>query len=165
VATIDELLGNNAAYAREMKHGDLASAPSKKLAIVACMDARIDVHRILGLGPGDAHVIRNAGGVVTEDVLRSLVVSQHALGTREVVLIHHTECGMLGLDEDALKARVEKEAGTAPDFSLGAFPDIEGSVATSIERIANSPYLRPEVVRGFVYDVRTGLLYEPVSKG
>ena len=165
MATIDELLSNNAAYAREMKHGGLASAPSKKLAIVACMDARIDVHRILGLGPGDAHVIRNAGGVVTEDVIRSLVVSQHALGTREVIVIVHTECGMLGLDEEALKTRVERDAGTAPDFPLGAFADTEESVAASIERIANSPYLRPEVVRGFVYDVRTGLLHEPGSKG
>ena len=163
MATIDELLSNNAAYAREMKHGDLESAPSKKLAIVACMDARIDVHRILGLGPGDAHVIRNAGGVVTEDVLRSLVVSQHALGTREVVLVHHTECGMLQLDEEALKARVEQEAGAKPEFPLGAFPDIEESVVASIDRIVNSPYLRPEIVRGFVYDVRTGLLYEPGS--
>jgi carbonic anhydrase len=161
VATIDELLSNNAAYAREMKHGDLASAPSKKLAIVACMDARIDVHRILGLDPGDAHVIRNAGGVVTEDVLRSLVVSQHALGTREVVVIVHTECGMLRLDEDALKARIEQAAGAKPEFRLGAFSDLEKTLINSVERIESSPFLRADTVRGFVYDVRTGRLNEP----
>jgi carbonic anhydrase len=164
VATIDELLGNNAAYAREMKHGDLESAPAKKLAVVACMDARIDVHRILGLGPGDAHVIRNAGGIVTEDVLRSLLVSQHALGTREVIVIQHTECGMLTLDEEALKARVERDAKRAPDFPLGAFHDLEESLATSVRHIKSSPYLRPETVRGFLYDVRTGLLNEPGGK-
>ena len=161
MGTIDDLLGNNDDYARAMRHGDLGSPPAKKLAVVACMDARIDVHRVLGLEPGDAHVIRNAGGIVTEDVLRSLVVSQHALGTRQVVLIHHTECGMLGLDEAALNARVEREAGTAPDFPLGGFPDIEESLAGSVERIEASPYLQTEAVRGFVYDVRTGRLEEP----
>ena len=155
------MLENNVAYANAMRHGDLASPPKKKLAVVACMDARLDVHRVLGLEPGDAHVIRNAGGVVTEDVLRSLLVSQHALGTRDAILIHHTECGMLGLDEAGLKARVAQETGASPELSLGAFSDLEDSLRSSIERIASSGFLRFETVRGFVYDVRTGLLKEP----
>lgn len=163
MATIDELLANNAAYARDMSYGELGSPPSKKLAVVACMDARIDVHRILGLEPGDAHVIRNAGGVVTEDVLRSLAVSQHALGTRQVILIQHTECGMLRLDEETLKAQIERDAGSAPAFPLGSFSDLGSSLAASVERIESSPYLLTEVVRGFVYDVRTGRLEEPES--
>ena len=157
---IDELLENNATYARETSYGELASAPGKQLAVVACMDARMDVHRILGLEPGDAHVIRNAGGVITEDVLRSLTVSQHALGTRELILIHHTECGMLRLDENEFKQRVEAETGHAPDFPLGAFTSIEDDVRSSIARVVGSGFLRFEVVRGFVYDVRTGALKE-----
>ena len=158
---IDGLLENNAAYAREMAGGGLPAAPAKKLVVVACMDARIDVHRILGLEAGDAHVIRNAGGSVTEDVLRSLVVSQHVLGTREMLLIHHTECGMLGLDEDEVKGRVEQEAGTAPDFPLGGFSDLEENLRSSVDRIRSSPFLRFQTARGFVYDVRTGHLQEP----
>jgi carbonic anhydrase len=158
--TTDELLGYNAAYAREMDSGDLPAPPAKRLVIVTCMDARMDLHRILGLEPGDAHVIRNAGGVVTEDVLRSLAISQHALGTRELLLIHHTECGMLGLDEDDFKQRVEAEIGHAPDFPLGSFSSIEDDLRASIGRIKESGFLRFEVVRGFVYDVRTGLLEE-----
>ena len=155
------MLESNAAHADAMKHGELASAPAKRLVVVACMDARMDVHRILGLEPGDAHVIRNAGGLVTDDVLRSLLVSQHALGTREALLIHHTECGMLGLDEAALKARVERETGASPELTLGAFSDLEENLRVSVERIASSGFLRFETVRGFVYDVRTGLLQEP----
>jgi carbonic anhydrase len=138
----------------------LPSPPSKRLVIVACMDARMDLHRILGLEPGDAHVIRNAGGVITEDVLRSLAVSQHALGTRELLLIHHTECGMLGLDEREFKDRVEAETGHAPDFPLGAFDSVQENVRASINRVDASGFLRFEVVRGFVYDVRSGLLEE-----
>lgn len=161
MGTIDGLLENNAAFARRMTYGELQPTPAKRLVVVACMDARLDIHRILGLKPGDAHVLRNAGGSVTSDVLRSLVVSQHALGTREVVLIHHSGCGMLGLDEDELKARIEQEAGTAPQFTLGAFRDLEGNLRSSIERIEISPFLRFETVRGFIYDVRTGRLQEP----
>ena len=157
---IDELLEHNAAYAREMAFGDLPSPPSKRLVVVACMDARMDLHRILGLEPGEAHVIRNAGGVVTEDVLRSLAISQHALGTRELLLIHHTECGMLGLDERDFKRRVEADTGHAPGFSLEAFTSLEDDVRTSIERVQRTGYLRFESVRGFVYDVRTGLVEE-----
>ena len=163
MGTIEGLLQSNAAYARAMTYGDLPSAPAKRLAVVACMDARIDVHRTLGLEPGDAHVIRNAGGLVTEDVLRSLLVSQHALGTREVLLIQHTECGMLGLDEVAFKARVERETGASPELTLGAFADLEDNLRASVERIEGSKFLRFETVRGFVYDVRTGLLTEQRS--
>ena len=158
---IDGLLENNAAYAREMSQGDLPPAPAKKLVVLACMDARIDVRRILGLELGDAHIIRNAGGSVTQDVLRSLVISQHVLGTREVLVIHHTECGMLGLDEDEVKARVEQEAGAAPPFTLGAFSDLEENLRSSVKRIDSSSFLRFQTVRGFVYDVRTGRLREP----
>jgi carbonic anhydrase len=158
--TTDELLENNVAYARSMGSGGLPSPPSKRLVIVACMDARMDLHRILGLEPGDAHVIRNAGGVITEDVLRSLAVSQHALGTRELMLIHHTECGMLSLDERGFKDRVEAETGHAPDFPLGAFDSVEDNLRASIESVDSSGFLRFEVVRGFVYDVRSGLLEE-----
>ena len=161
MGTIDDLLDNNDAYARAMPYGDLVSPPAKRLAVVACMDARMDVHRILGLEPGDAHVIRNAGGLVTDDVLRSLLVSQHALGTREALLIHHTECGMLGLDEAALNERVERETGASPGLTLGAFSDLEANLRNSVERIASSGFLRFETVRGFVYDVRTGKLQEP----
>jgi carbonic anhydrase len=160
---IDSLLRNNVLYARELADTELPPAPAKKLVVVACMDARIDVHRILGLQAGDAHVIRNAGGSVTEDVLRSLIVSQHVLDTREALLIHHTECGMLGLDEDDLKARVEREEGTAPPFALGAFPDLEENLRRSVEHIEISPFLSFESVRGFVYDVKTGLLREPIA--
>ena len=160
---IDDLLEHNAAYARVMQDGDLEAAPAKKLAVVACMDARIDVHRILGLQPGDAHVIRNAGGSVTEDVLRSLVVSQHVLGTEEVLLLHHTECGMLDLDEDELKARVEDRTGTAPTFSLGGFSDLARHLSMSIESVADSAFLGSVSVRGFIYDVKTGLLHEPAA--
>ena len=157
---INGLLENNSAYAREVGSVDLPSPPSKGLVIVACMDARMDLHRILGLEPGEAHVIRNAGGVVTEDVLRSLAVSQHALGTRTLLLVHHSGCGMLGLDEADLKRNIEKETGHSPDFPLGAFTSLEDSLRSSIERVRTSGFLRFDVVRGFVYDVRTGLLKE-----
>ena len=162
---IEEVLGNNAAYAREMTYAELPAPPAKKLAVVACMDARMDVHRILGLQPGDAHVIRNAGGSVTDDVIRSLVISEHVLGTRSVVLIHHTECGMLGLDEDELKARIEQEAGAAPPIPLGSINDLEENLRLSIARIESSQFLRFETVRGFVYDVKTGRLREPEAAG
>lgn len=161
MGNIDALLAHNVAYSSGMEGGDLPAAPAKQLAIVACMDARIDVYRILGLQPGDAHVIRNAGGSVTEDVLRSLVVSQHALGTREVLLIHHTECGMLELDENELKAQIEQSAGAAPPFDLESFPDLAENLRLSVERIEGSPFLHCDAVRGFVYDVRTGRLHEP----
>ena len=162
---IDGLLENNAAYARETSHTGLPPAPAKNLVVVACMDARMDLHRILGLEPGDAHVIRNAGGSVTQDVLRSLVVSQHVLGTREVLLIHHTECGMLGLDEDEVRARVERQVGTVPELPLGSFEDLEGNLRSSIELIEKTPFLRFESVRGFVYDVGTGLLTDALDAG
>ena len=157
---IEELLERNAAYARDMTFRELPSPPSKHLAVVACMDARMDLHRILGLEPGEAHVVRNAGGIVTEDVLRSLAISQHALGTRELMLIHHTGCGMLGLNEGDFKGRVEAETGHLPDFPLGAFTGLEDDVRASIERVQGTRFLSFGTVRGFVYDVRTGLLEE-----
>jgi carbonic anhydrase len=160
VGIIDGLLQNNADYAQRMSHGDLPAAPAKELAVVTCMDARIDVHRILGLEPGEAHVIRNAGGSVTEDVLRSLVISQHVLGTREVAVIQHTQCGMSGLNEGGLESQVEQTTGTAPPFPLIGFADLEENLRSSVGRIEESPFLRFEAVRGFVYDVTTGLLHE-----
>jgi carbonic anhydrase len=156
----DDLLERNAAYAREMSFGDLPAPPSMRIAVVACMDARMDVHRILGIEPGDAHVIRNAGGVVTRDVLRSLAVSQHALGTRELMLMYHSECGMLGLDEEALKQQVEAKTGHVPDVPLMSITNLEDDLRASIARVENSGFLRFDFVRGFLYDVRTGLLKE-----
>jgi len=124
------------------------------------MDARLDVYRILGLQEGDAHVIRNAGGVVTEDAIRSLVISQRLLGTREIVLIHHTDCGMLSFRDDELKDAIAAETGIRPPFALEAFGDLEGDVRQSIARLQASPFLRHKHVRGFVYDVNTGRLNE-----
>ena len=136
-------------------------APAKKLAVVACMDARLDVHRVLGLQEGDAHVIRNAGGIVTDDVIRSLMLSQRLLGTREIVLLHHTECGLLNLQEDAVKREIESEVGAAPPFALGSFADVEQDVRDSMQRIAASPFIpHKSNIRGFVYDVRTRSVHE-----
>ena len=135
--------------------------PAKKVAVVACMDARIETGRLLGLEEGDAHVIRNAGGVVTDDVIRSLAISQRLLGTTEVVLIHHTDCGMLTFTDDAVKADIERDTGVRPPFALEAFPDLEDDVRQSIRRIQASPFLpHKDSVRGFVYDVKTGRLNE-----
>jgi carbonic anhydrase len=135
-------------------------APGRKLAVLACMDARLDVNAILGLEVGDAHVIRNAGGVATDDVIRSLTISQRLLGTREIVLIHHTDCGMLTFTDDALKAQIESETGIKPAFSLEAFTDLEHDVRQTAARIKASPFVPNKNVRGFVYDVATGALNE-----
>ena len=135
--------------------------PTRKLAVVACMDARLDVWRILGLSEGEAHVIRNAGGVVTDDVIRSLTISQRLLGTTDIVLIHHTDCGMLTFTDDEVKRQIERDVGIRPPFSLEAFPDLDEDVRQSIARIKASPFIpRKASVRGFVYDVRTGRLNE-----
>jgi carbonic anhydrase len=161
MAMIDELLQRNAAYADSFTKGDLALPPARKLAVVACMDARLDVHKILGLDEGDAHVIRNAGGVVTDDAIRSLVLSQRLLGTEEIVLIHHTDCGMLTFTDDEVKAQILADTGLRPPFALEAFGNLEDDVRQSIARIEASPFLpHKDQVRGFVYDVRTGLLAE-----
>lgn len=159
----EELLKNNEAYARNFTKGSLPMPPGKRIAVVACMDARLDTHRLLGLEEGDAHVIRNAGGVVTDDVIRSLVISQRLLGTTEIVLIHHTDCGMLTFKDDEVKARIEADTGIRPAFALEAFPDLAADVRQSIARIKASPFVpHKEAVRGFIYDVRTGRLSEVV---
>jgi len=159
----EELLKNNEAYARNFKNGSLPLPPGKGIAVVACMDARLDTHSLLGLEEGDAHVIRNAGGVVTDDVIRSLVISQRLLGTTEVVLIHHTDCGMLTFKDDEVKARIEADTGIRPAFALEAFPDLSADVRQSIARIKASPFVpHKEAVRGFIYDVKTGRLNEVV---
>jgi carbonic anhydrase len=157
----DELLQHNAEFARSFSKGELPMPPGKGLAVVACMDARLNVYALLGLEEGQAHVIRNAGGVVTEDVIRSLAISQHLLGTSEIVLVHHTDCGMLTFTDDEVKADIEAATGLRPHFALEAFPDLENDIRQSIARIRHSPFvLHKDSVRGFVYDVRTGALQE-----
>jgi carbonic anhydrase len=160
VSTTDELLRNNQEYAASFS-GDLPMPPGKGVAVVACMDARLNVYALLGLREGEAHVIRNAGGVVTDDVIRSLTISQRLLGTSEVILIHHTDCGMLTFKDDAVKADIEAETGVRPPFALEAFPDLDQDVRQSIARIKASPFIpRKDAVRGFVFDVGTGALRE-----
>jgi carbonic anhydrase len=161
MSVTDELLVNNDAYAADFAKGDLPLPPARKVAVLACMDARLDPARVLGLEEGDAHVIRNAGGVVSEDALRSLVISQRLLGTEEIVLIHHTDCGMLTFSDDEVKAAIEADTGLRPSFALEAFPDLAGDVRQSLARIAANPFLpNKDKVRGFVYDVKTGRLDE-----
>jgi carbonic anhydrase len=157
----DELLRNNAAYVTGFQAGDLPMPPAKQAAVLACMDARLNPYGILGLHEGDAHVIRNAGGVVTDDAIRSLTISQRLLGTREIVLIHHTDCGMLTFHDDEVKAAIEEETGLRPPFALEAFGNLEEDVRQSIRRIKASPFIpHKDAVRGFVYDVRSGQLNE-----
>jgi carbonic anhydrase len=157
----DELLRNNAEFARSFSNGDLPMPPGKHLAVVACMDARLNVYALLGLHEGEAHVIRNAGGVVSDDVLRSLVISQRLLGTREVILVHHTDCGMLTFTDDTVKADIEADVGLRPPFALEAFSDLERDIRQSIARIKASPFVpHKDAVRGFIYDVRSGALQE-----
>jgi carbonic anhydrase len=160
VSVTDELLRNNERYAESFDGGGLPAPPSLGVAVVACMDARIDVHGILGLREGEAHVIRNAGGVVTEDVIRSLMISQRLLGTREIILIHHTDCGMLTFTDDEVKERIQEEVGVKPAFALEAFRDLEEDVRQSAARIQASPFIPHKNVRGFVYEVETGRLRE-----
>lgn len=157
----DELLKNNVAYAGSFTKGGLPMPPGKHLAVVACMDARLDVYRILGLQEGEAHVIRNAGGVVSDDAIRSLVISQRLLGTNEIILIHHTDCGMLTFSDDDVKKKIQADVGIRPSFALEAFPDLESDVRQSIARIKASPFIpKKDSIRGFVYDVKTGKLNE-----
>ena len=161
MSATDELIRNNSSYARSFDKGSLRAQPSMRVVVVACMDARLDVHKILGLAEGDAHVIRNAGGVVTEDVIRSLVISQRLLATKEIVLIHHTDCGMLTFNDDEVKRKIELDTGIRPHFALEAFSDVDEDVRQSIARIKASPFINDRSsVRGFVYDVRTGRLNE-----
>ena len=157
----DDLLKNNEEYARGFDKGDLPIPPAKGVAVVACMDARLDVHGMLGLELGDAHVIRNAGGVITDDEIRSLAISQRLLGTTEILLIHHTDCGMLTFSDDEVADQIEADVGVRPPFALESFPDLEGNVRESIERIKTNPFIpNKDAVRGFVYEVETGRLRE-----
>jgi len=161
MSVTDELIRNNENYARSFKKGDLAMPPSRRVAVLACMDARLDTHKILGLEEGEAHVIRNAGGVATDDAIRSLVISQRLLGTQEIILIHHTDCGMLTFKDDDVKGKIESEVGIRPAFALEAFASPESDVLQSIARIQASPFIpNKSSVRGFVYDVKTGRLNE-----
>jgi carbonic anhydrase len=161
VSTIDELLKNNEAYAASFDKGDLPLPPGRKIAVLACMDARLDPARVLGLEEGDAHVIRNAGGVVSDDAIRSLAISQHLLGTEEIVILHHTDCGMLTFSDNEFAERLESETGSRPGWNAQAFEDLDIDVRDSIERIKNSPFVpRSDRVRGFVYEVETGRLRE-----
>ena len=161
MSVTDELLANNDAYVAGFDKGDLPLPPGKKVAIVACMDARLNVYGALGLSEGDAHVIRNAGGVVTDDEIRSIAISQRLLGTEEIILIHHTDCGMLTFTDDEFKASVQDETGIKPEWAAEAFSDLETDVRQSIARIKASPFIpRKESVRGFIYEVETGRLRE-----
>ena len=161
MSATEEFLAANRNYAESFDKGDKAMPPAKRVAVVACMDARIETGRLLGLEEGDAHVIRNAGGVVTDDVIRSLAISQRLLGTTEIVLVHHTDCGMLTFEDDALKADIEQDTGLRPPFALEAFPDLDEDVRQSIRRIRASPFIpHKDEIRGFVYDVKTGRLNE-----
>jgi carbonic anhydrase len=156
----DEYLENNQRYAASFG-GELPLPPAAGVAVVACMDARLNVYGILGLKEGEAHVIRNAGGVVTDDEIRSLTISQRLLGTSEIILIHHTDCGMLTFTDDAFKASIEKETGIKPPWSAEAFSDLDEDVRQSIKRIKTSPFIpHTDSVRGFVFDVATGKLRE-----
>ena len=164
--TIDELLGNNRAFAAELPERHLDVQPSRRLAIVTCMDSRLDVFAALGLEDGEAHVLRNAGGVITDDVIRSLAISQRLLGTREVMLIHHTDCGMEKLTDDGFRAELREATGVAPAFAIESFTDVEADVRQSILRVRRSAFLpHRDEVRGFVYDVDTHRLREVDAGG
>ncbi|MET0196593.1 MAG: carbonic anhydrase [Rhodococcus fascians] len=160
MSVTDEYLKNNEAYAAQFT-GPLPLPPSKNVAVVACMDARLDVYRILGLNEGEAHVIRNAGGVVTDDEIRSLAISQRLLGTKEIILIHHTDCGMLTFTDDEFKNGIQDEIGIKPNWAAEAFADLDADVRQSLARIEQSPFVtKHDSVRGFVFDVATGKLNE-----
>ena len=159
----DELVENNARYAETFDHAGLPVQPSRHVAIVSCMDSRMPVFQILGMGYGEAHVIRNAGGVITDDVIRSLAVSQRRLETREVMLIHHTDCGLLSITDDGFRAELQEATGVAPAFAIESFSDTEADVRQSILRVRRSDFLlHRDRVRGFIYDVEDHLLREVV---
>src|SRR5881396_2131765 len=161
MSVTDDLLRNAQQYASTFNKGSLPMPPGKATAVVACMDARLNPYGVLGLHEGDAHVIRNAGGVVSDDVIRSLAISQRLLGTREIILIHHTDCGMLTFHDDDLKAQIEADTGIRPPFALEAFGDVDADVRQSIARIKASPFVpSKDSIRGFVYEVETGRLRE-----
>ena len=161
MGVIDELVKNSEAYAAGFDKGDLPLPPAKRVAIVACMDARLNPHALLGLAEGDAHVIRNAGGVVTDDEIRSLAISQRLLGTKEIMLIHHTDCGMLTFGDDDFRRQVQDDTGIKPEWPAETFTDLEEDVRQSIARIKASPFVpNKDNIRGFVFEVETGNLRE-----
>jgi len=161
VSVIDELVRNADSYGESFSNGDLPMPPAKRVAVVACMDARLNPYGLLGLQEGDAHVIRNAGGVITDDEIRSLAISQRLLGTEEIMLIHHTDCGMLTFKDDDFRRQVQDETGIKPEWAAEAFDDLDGDVRQSIARITASPFIpKKDQVRGFVYDVESGRLRE-----
>lgn len=161
MSVTDQLVEHNATYAEHFAKGGLPMPPARRVAVLACMDARLDPARVLGLEEGDAHVIRNAGGVVTDDAIRSLTISQTLLGTEEIVLLHHTDCGMLTFTDAELRDRIERETGIKPTWAAEAFPDLDADVRQSIARIRASPFLpHRDRVRGFVYEVESGRLRE-----
>ncbi len=161
--TVDELIANNEVFAASLPQQHLDVRPSRRLTIVTCMDSRLDIFAALGLGNGEAHVLRNAGGVITDDMIRSLAVSQRKLGTREVMLIHHTDCGMQKISDDDFRAELQEATGVAPAFAIESFSDLDGDVRQSILRVRSSPFVpHRDRVRGFVYDVDTHLLREVV---
>jgi len=162
MSVTDEYLANNTRYAQTFS-GPLPLPPSRHIAVLACMDARLNVYAVLGIKDGESHVIRNAGGVVTDDEIRSLAISQRLLGTREIILIHHTDCGMLTFTDDAFKAGILAETGIKPEWAAESFDDLDVDVRQSLARIRNSPFIpHRDAVRGFVFDVATGLLREVV---
>ncbi|AQT82633.1 carbonate dehydratase [Mycolicibacterium litorale] len=162
MSVTEEYLANNAEYAKTFT-GPLPLPPSKHVAVLACMDARLDVYRILGIKDGEAHVIRNAGGVVTDDEIRSLAISQRLLGTNEIILIHHTDCGMLTFTDDAFKRDIQDEVGVKPAWAAESFTDLAEDVRQSLRRIQNSPFVtKHHSLRGFIFDVATGKLDEVV---
>ena len=159
--TIDALLGNNEVFATGLAERHLDVEPQRQLAIVTCMDSRLDVFAALGLGPGEAHVLRNAGGIITDDVIRSLAISQRLLGTREVMLIHHTDCGMQKITDDGFRMELQETTGVSPSFAIESFKDVDADVKQSILRVRHTPFLpHRDVVRGFVYDVDSHRLRE-----
>jgi len=159
--TIDELVANAEKYAERFDRGDLPLPPAKRIAVVACMDARLNPYGLLGLREGDAHVIRNAGGVITDDEIRSLAISQRLLGTEEIMLIHHTDCGMLTFADDDFRRQVQDDTGIKPEWAAETFVDLDEDVRQSIARIEASPFIpHKDQIRGFVYDVHTGRLRE-----
>ena len=160
MSVTDEYLQNNTRYAESFS-GSLPMPPAKQVAVIACMDARLNVYGILGLAEGEAHVIRNAGGVITDDEIRSLAISQRLLGTQEIILIHHTDCGMLTFTDDDFKRSIQEEVGIKPQWAAEAFPDLDDDVRQSIARIKASPFVpHKDAIRGFVFDVATGKLNE-----
>ena len=161
MSVTDELIANNAAYVESFGSGDLPMPPGKRVAVVACMDARLNVYGALGLKEGDAHVIRNAGGVVTDDEIRSLAISQRLLGTEEIILIHHTDCGMLTFTDDEFKRGIQDDTGIKPEWAAESFADVDEDVRQSMARIQASPFIPLKgSVRGFVFDVADGSLRE-----